>query len=163
MEVRDSRCPLGTLCPLAGKATAIIEITPGALLRAWMPACLACGVLPCTHTHSPTRPDSAAALAFIRRPRHRTHPAPLPFIPPNPVLEGAEGPEVVELDLLDQEEIRDGYRLICQAIEPKPRADAPNPRYGDGRMDGRTESGICDHRMMMVVVVVVVKAADALA
>lgn len=29
VEVRESRCPVGTLCPLAGKATAVIEIGPG--------------------------------------------------------------------------------------------------------------------------------------
>lgn len=29
LEVRDSRCPTGTLCPLLGKATAVIQIGPG--------------------------------------------------------------------------------------------------------------------------------------
>lgn len=29
VEIRDSRCPVGALCALAGKATAVIEIGPG--------------------------------------------------------------------------------------------------------------------------------------
>lgn len=29
LEVRDSRCPVGTLCALTGKATAVIEVGPG--------------------------------------------------------------------------------------------------------------------------------------
>lgn len=35
--------------------------------------------------------------------------------------------ERVELDVLDQEEIRGGYRLSCQGIEPKPAPEAPAP------------------------------------
>lgn len=33
LEVRDSRCPTGSLCPLLGKATAVIQIGPGKRLR----------------------------------------------------------------------------------------------------------------------------------